>query len=362
MSRDTNLIYIGLSRLHRNRANLIQTLHTIAAFEQIGISTTLYLPPWKRNAELMQKLTSFGISRELKVVPVQFLHSRWKSLNYKPFIYTYSPVFRRANAIYTRSPNISIALANANIIHNLEIHDVDTLAKEGLLRSIIEKHQTGKINWLVPISHAAANILKDAGANPEKMHISPSGVDTKAYHGSSSFDPERLDWPRINYIGRASKHHGLDIFIHLAKNNVGDITLIGNQEDILPGGINITIKPFIPHCEVSDWYNKTDIVLLPYQESLEHINSISPMKLFEALASGRPIIASNLPAFREIVKHEESALLIDPKDVNAWLQAVWRLRNDPDLAVRIAKAGHHLAKQYDWKQRATNIANALGWK
>ncbi|MET0090964.1 MAG: hypothetical protein ABW068_13290 [Candidatus Thiodiazotropha sp.] len=65
------LIYLGRSRLHRNRANLIQTLHTLAAFTELGIATRLYLPPWHSKVTPAQRLHDMGIDTpiDLRAAP-----------------------------------------------------------------------------------------------------------------------------------------------------------------------------------------------------------------------------------------------------------------------------------------------------
>ncbi|MCG8098998.1 MAG: hypothetical protein JAZ05_07925, partial [Candidatus Thiodiazotropha taylori] len=62
-----DLIYLGRSRLHRNRANLIQTLHTVAALSELGIDTRLYLPPWHRPVTPQQRCDEMGISSKIDI-------------------------------------------------------------------------------------------------------------------------------------------------------------------------------------------------------------------------------------------------------------------------------------------------------
>jgi glycosyltransferase involved in cell wall biosynthesis len=81
--------------------------------------------------------------------------------------------------------------------------------------------------------------------------------------------------------------------------------------------------------------------------------------MFEAMAAGRPIIASDLPTIREVLKHEHNALLVEPHDLEAWSQAVNRLRLDRSLAVRLATNARAEARNYSWVERASRIARAI---
>jgi glycosyltransferase involved in cell wall biosynthesis len=356
-----NVIYIAWSRLHRNRANLIQTLHTAAALGLIGIRVRLYLPPWSRRTVVAARLDELGIRAAFDLRSSQFLHSRWRWLGFRPFILGHRAELQRSCALYTPWPEISVALALAGMPHHLEVHDVNHLRKVGLLERLIQWHRSGIIKWLVPISHAAATALRKAGAAADRIHVSPNGVDLEAYENVEPLDASRLDYPRILYAGRISVDRGLGIFQALAERGVGAITLVGEQEDAVRPSPGLQIEPFVPHRDVPRWYGRADVVLLPYQPALPHASSISSMKLFDAMAAGRPIIASDLPPLREILEHEKTALLVEPDRVEAWVRAVETLRQDRALAARLAAGARELASRYTWRERALGIARALGW-
>jgi glycosyltransferase involved in cell wall biosynthesis len=88
---------------------------------------------------------------------------------------------------------------------------------------------------------------------------------------------------------------------------------------------------------------------------------MSPVKLFEAMASGRPVVASDLPPIREVIVDGENGLLVDPDDVEGWIAAVRRLQGDPNLPIRLAQQARIMAKDFSWTRRAQRIAAACGW-
>ena len=67
---------------------------------------------------------------------------------------------------------------------------------------------------------------------------------------------------------------------------------------------------------------------------------MSPMKMFEYMAAGVPIISSDLPVLREILRNEENALLVSPSKHKEWCMALDRLSNDPVLAESIGKCAY----------------------
>ncbi len=354
-----DLIYISRSRLHRNRANLIQTLHTAAAFQSIGINTQLFMPPLDPRLALPDRLRDLGIASPLVISPTQLLHTRFK---FWPFFVFRRAYLAQARAIYVRSPEFSRMLVMLRLPHVLEVHDaVGDLDRAGLLRSVVAWHRKGIIQRLVPISHSAAGTLLRAGADAKRVVVAPSAVDLAAYADVPEFDPARLNSPHFVYIGTLAHERGMTILEQLAHDGVGRVTMIGEAAQGYISPPLLTPKPFVPHYQVPGWYAQSDIVLLPYQAEIATAGSMSPMKLFEALAAGRPIVASDLPAIREVLTHEQNALLVTANDIGAWKSAIRRLQNDRQLAVKLARAARETAKDHSWEKRAERIARACSW-
>ena len=86
---------------------------------------------------------------------------------------------------------------------------------------------------------------------------------------------------------------------------------------------------------------------------------MSPIKLFESLATGRPIISSDLPTIREVLHDHENALLVKANDIDAWESAIRELQASPDLAMKLAATARKTAEQYSWQQRAQGIWKAI---
>jgi glycosyltransferase involved in cell wall biosynthesis len=79
------------------------------------------------------------------------------------------------------------------------------------------------------------------------------------------------------------------------------------------------------------------------------------LKLFEYMAAGRPIVASDLPAIREVLHHEVDALLVAPDDPVALAAGIERLLADPVLARRLAAASLAAVPNYSWDRRAERL-------
>lgn len=359
-----DLVYLGRVRLHRLRVNAIQSMQTVAALESVGIRVVVFVPPSRGgNRGRNHWLAQLGINREIDVRASWLLRPRH---GFWPFVFTHGGYLRRAKSIYTRVPEISLALGRRGLRHHLEVHEAHELVRRGLLRQLIELQRDDKLDWFVPITRSDASVLKDAGADPARIHVAPSGVDTDAFSRVQRFDPTTLSCPRVLYMGSLRKCMGHKVFEALVRSGQCRVAVVGEpaatsgrDTDAANSGSSFESFPAIPHCQVPEWYSRSDVAVLPYHRTLRHANSISPLKLFESMAAGRPILVSDLPPIREVIQHERTGLLVDPDDPQAWVDALGRIRDDPELAVRLADAARQEAMRYSWKVRAKGIARVV---
>ena len=83
---------------------------------------------------------------------------------------------------------------------------------------------------------------------------------------------------------------------------------------------------------------------------------MSPLKIFEYMASGKPIICSDLPVLREVLKHQDTAFLCPPDEIDAWVKALMTLRDNPEIGQAIAQnAKKEFLSHYTWQARAHKV-------
>jgi glycosyltransferase involved in cell wall biosynthesis len=252
---------------------------------------------------------------------------------------------------------VSRLLIKRGIEHHLEIHDTEGLLASGVIEELVAAHKDGVLRTLVPISHSAAGIFVEHGAVVERIHVAPSGVDLSQFEGLAPFDPERLAAPRVLHAGSLAADRGEAVLQAVAARGICSVTIVGRVENEVDGAV--MLAPVAP-AEVPALYGECDLVLVPYQSDLPRALTMSPVKIFEAMAAGRPIIASSLPTIREVLRHESNALIVPPNDMAAWMSAIERLRGDPELAVRLANQAKMDAGQYSWEERAKGLSKAIG--
>ncbi len=137
---------------------------------------------------------------------------------------------------------------------------------------------------------------------------------------------------------------------------------------------NIVFHGHIEPHRVIHWLAAFDVCLLPNQPAVATYGSArrknaatnigaytSPMKMFEYMAAGKPIVASDLAVLREVLTHDENALLCAHDDVRAWAGALSRLAGDAGLRERLGAAARaDLKTRYTWSARARRVIADLG--
>lgn len=170
----------------------------------------------------------------------------------------------------------------------------------------------------------------------------------------------------LGYIGSLYQGRGFEIIVGIAKRMperyfhvVGNLTTLDGPQDPLPKNIYL-YDEVTPH-QAELMTRLFDVLLMPYQQEVKIRNGMdtsrwmSPLKMFEYLLSGRPVISSDLPALREILRHRENCLLVPARDVEAWVEAIEKL-DDPGLRHELANQAFIDARShYTWEKRVENV-------
>lgn len=98
----------------------------------------------------------------------------------------------------------------------------------------------------------------------------------------------------------------------------------------------------VPKADVPLWLNKGDIFL-----NTTHIDN-TPISVMEAMACGLCVVSTNVGGIPYLLTHEQDALLVPPDDAPAMSVMIKRLLNEPALAEKLSRGGHHTVRQMDW--------------
>lgn len=168
--------------------------------------------------------------------------------------------------------------------------------------------------------------------------------------------------PTLLYAGGISRIRGAYEMVKALEtipNNLDvHLRLIGDPDDTnliqklrsLAGWKKVHWNGRIPHSEVLNNLNRSRIGLA-LLHPLEIFKRSLPVKLFEYMASGIPVIASNFPMWRDIISNAQCGIVVDPLDVDAISSAIRDLLEDPQRAEAMGNAGKQaVLNKYNWEK------------
>lgn len=215
---------------------------------------------------------------------------------------------------------------------------------------------------MIVISQALRDIYEKRGFPIKKIHVLPDGgraLKNRAPDHGDFAGPVR----NIGYIGSFYEGRGLDLIVELAGHlPEKNFHLVGKRCD-LPASIHHLPENIVFYDEVTPHQAELmtrlfDLLLMPYQSAVRIPNGMdtsqwmSPLKLFEYMLSGRPVISSDHPVLREVLRDSENCLLAPPSDPGAWVKAVKEL-DDPETRYKLARQAFLDSwPQYTWEKRA----------
>jgi len=121
----------------------------------------------------------------------------------------------------------------------------------------------------------------------------------------------------------------------------------------------VELRGYVPYAEVPAQLREAAVALLPLPDEPVARYFTSPLKLFDYMAAGVPIVASDLPAIREVLRHGENALLAAPGDAAAFAGAIRFLLGDPDYARRLGERARADVRAYSWDRRAAHLLELM---
>jgi glycosyltransferase involved in cell wall biosynthesis len=221
---------------------------------------------------------------------------------------------------------------------------------------------------VVAITQALADDLAQRYGSRPGVH-----VVRDAARAQPGIPPPRPDQPATaGYAGHLYPWKGVDVFVRalaLAPPIRGLIVGGHPQEadrDRVAGLVRelglesrVDFAGLVPPGDVAGALAAATMLVLPNTRTAISERYTSPLKLFEYLAIGRPIVASDSPAIREVLRDGETAILVPPGEPQPLADALTRLSRDATLAAKLAAAARTLSASFTWEARAARLEGAL---
>lgn len=371
-----NITYIHNCRMPTEKAHGYQIAKMCEAFADNGVNVELIVPK-RRNHIKDDIFTYYHTRNNFTFRYLKFIDFfSWSWLNHKIgftlnilefLLLTLFLKIVKQNIIYTRSPEIAWLFGVRGYKTFFECHQLPK--KKSWLFSFFIK----KINTIVTISNGLKQDLADDYAYPaDKILTAPDGVDLETFDIKITKQEARaqLDLPIdikiVLYTGHLFAWKGVDTLAEASKDLSEEIRIYalgGDAKEINefnsrnPGHRVINI-PSVPRESVAIWLKAADLLVLP-NSAKEKISEkyTSPLKLFEYMASGTPIIASDLPSIREILD-ENNSVLFKPDDA-ASLKNNIKTAMNIDSITKSAQCGNNIPHEYTWFSRSKKIIKRI---
>ncbi|MBI3627201.1 MAG: glycosyltransferase family 4 protein [Candidatus Sungbacteria bacterium] len=364
----SRIIYVANVRMPTERAHGLQIVKMCEAFSSAGAAVTLVVPR-RKNLITADPFEFYGIPKsfEIRWLPVWDLVS-WGYLGYviEAISFAFATIripVQKTDILFTRDifSTLLFSFRTRNVFY--EMHN---FPRSGLwfwrltlkrMRGIISTNK-----W------KADQLILQFGFSKNRIISFPNGFDPTEFVGLSPasfrFSAER---PVILYTGNLFGWKGADILARAAKIlPTYDFVFIGGSpreyEDFrkkFGSYANIHLLGRRPHNEIPRYLATADILALPNSaQDPESVYSTSPIKLFEYMASGKPIVAADLPAIREIVSEEE-VFFFRPDDPESLAEKMKEVFQNLEFGEGKAKAAKIKVSQYTWDHRARAILSFL---
>jgi glycosyltransferase involved in cell wall biosynthesis len=169
------------------------------------------------------------------------------------------------------------------------------------------------------------------------------------------------------YIGTLADWQGLDVVVKalpkVLERQAVRLQIVGRgrsrQRKILAKQIrklgieeHVTVLPAVPHHEIPALIADADICIAPLGLNDRNVTQgACPIKLLEYMAAGRPLLASNMPIVRELIREDVDALLFSPNDPADLARQVVTLLDDFELSQRLAESASERAlTKFTWRE------------
>ena len=379
------ILYFADIRFPLERANGIQTMETCHALAGRGHEVLLIVRS-DTHTPARDPFSYYGLSRTERLVieraPVRGPQLA-RRIGYLTFAAARAVGAGRADIVMTRDLAVAslllrlpsrpplvyeshgyapeVAAALPGLVSTATAPPASKLARLARRESFVWRHADGYVtitNGLASTHNARFGarprvaVVPDGArlAMPPPRHPGPLAPCTVAYAG------HLYAWKGVDVLLAAISHvpdvHGLIVGGHEKEADFDRLRALAERLGV---DSRVTFTGHLAPSDVAGRLAEADILVLPNPASAISTHATSPLKLFEYMAAGKAIVASNLPAIREILTHDVNALLVTPGDADALAAGICRLADDGALRAALGRAARTAAAEYSWDRRAERL-------
>jgi glycosyltransferase involved in cell wall biosynthesis len=365
------LAYLSSAAIPSTSAHSLQVMKMCQALADEGAVVILFAPPGQAELPREELERAYGVRLRFEIRRVRQMPVIGRR-GLAPIAVRAARAFG-CDAIYTRGVDFAWWSAAAGLPTLLEVHQPPTghlgrlcfggfvpLARGRL--AVISRQLEEKLRREYPLLRGRSLlVLPDAVDLDLYQNLPTPPVARERLHMASMANT-------IGYFGSLVAGRGLELILALARRFPEAAFLICGGE---PSAVqawrsrsadcrNIHWTGHLPNAEVPLYQAACDVLLMPYERRVtvqgvgDTSETMSPLKLFEYMASGRLILASDLPALREML-NGNNCMLLPPDDTGSWESALRNALSDPPLRLRLAAQACTDVAPYSWRNRARAV-------
>jgi len=364
---NNKLYYIANIRLPTEKAHGIQIMEMCEAFASIGHKVELIIPT--RDTPITDEVFSYyDIDHTFVIKKLWCINAvRFGKVGFllQSLSFTFSSsayLLFKKGIMYTRDSHIAFVL---KFFGKKAIWEAHMGHENFFIRHIVKSK-----NPFIVITKGLKDLYIKMGMTESNIWVAPDGVDASKFNISDTKEAARkklgfgVGEKIILYAGHLFSWKGADAFAQSAEFLPKDISLVfvgGTESDIASFKekyshfSNVKILGKKPHNEIPLYLRSADVLVIP-NSAKEDISRLytSPMKLFEYIASGTPVIASDMPSIREILNDSNSYFFTsdNPKSL---ADAILSVFGDYSTALKRAHQAKEDSLRYSWYKRAEDI-------
>lgn len=365
------LFYIANVRLPTEKAHGLAIMKMCEAFARQGVEVELIIPK-RKNSIKENPFEYYGVEENFKITRLWCLDLvSWGRVGFWVETFTFAErvawySFFKRGVYYTREEFLAFYLK----IFGKKVFWESHAGHD----SIFVKYLIFTQTKIVVITQALKKLYIKMGLKEENILVAPDAVDIEQFDikVSKTEVREKLCLPQDKkiamYAGHLYKWKGVDTLAEAAKgiNNDTLVVFVGGTEVDLErfrseyGEVkNIMIIGQKPHKDIPYYLKASDMLVLPNsaEEDISRLYT-SPLKLFEYMASGVPIVASDLQSIREVL-NESNANFFEPDNPESLVGIIKEVSINYEKAITKSVIAYNKIKEYSWKIRVEKMLNFI---
>lgn len=363
------LVDVCYAETKETAANLTQALsfmEKMATYYDVK-----FITPWRSTKKFQEILDSIGVERTFSrtFLPVPFTNKLLLAENFLRLIqFTLMiPLVWNYEIIWSRDPSFFYFLSllpkwmRPKGKKVLEMHKIYQFTTQKM-SAAQEQRALSQTDAIVAIAHAIKeDLITYYDYPPEKITVATSATSEQFFEpdpplerkpGEVVYTGSFLSWKGVDTLISSAKYLDPGISISLyggSGKELSEMQALAKQEGVED---KVHIHGFISRNAVANILHKASIGVIPNNGELEGQRYTSPLKIFEYLAAGLPIISSDLPSMREIISEPENGIFFEPRNAKDLAEKINNLHKSQELQRAMGKRNAMIGKQKTWANRA----------